>query len=69
MNEAKKKDYSNAPKRTIKATVVEAITLNPIAKGTFVKLIVDKQTFETTPLFVEQKQLKWNQAFTMMVNS
>lgn len=55
MNEAKKKDYSNAPKRTIKATVVEAITLNPIAKGTFVKLIVDKQTFETTPLFVEQK--------------
>ena len=67
--EAKFKDYSNAPKRTIKTTVVEAVTLNPIRKGTFIKLTVGKQEFQTTPLFVEQKHLKWNQAFTMQVNS
>lgn len=41
--EAKYKDYSNAPKRTMKATVIEAVTLNPIKKGTFVKLVVGKQ--------------------------
>lgn len=67
--EAKVKDYSNAPKRTLKTTVVEAIMLNPIKKGTYIKLVVAKQSFETTPLFVEKKDLKWNQAFTMAVNS
>ena len=41
--EAKFKDYSNAPKRTIKTTVIEAMTLNPIKKGTFIKLIIGKQ--------------------------
>jgi sRNA-binding protein len=50
--EAKVKDYSNAPKRTIKTTVIEAVTLNPIKKGTYIKLKVGKQQFETTPLFV-----------------
>ncbi len=67
--EAKIKDYSNAPKRTLKATVIEAVTVNPVKRGTYIKLIVDKQNFETTSLFVEEKELKWNQAFTMQVNS
>lgn len=40
---AKMKDYSNAPKRTMKTTVVDALTLNPVPKGTFIKLIVGKQ--------------------------
>jgi hypothetical protein len=43
--EAKKKDYSNALKRTIKTTVVEAVMLNPIRKGTFIKLTVGKQVY------------------------
>lgn len=43
--EAKVKDYSNAPKRTLKTTVVEAIMLNNIKKGTYVRLNVGKQTF------------------------
>ena len=43
--EAKSKDYSKAPKRTVKTTVVEAVTLNPIKKGTFIKLLVGKQEF------------------------
>ncbi len=29
--------------------------VDPIKKGTYIKLAVDKQSFETTPLFVEQK--------------
>lgn len=37
------KDYSNAPKRTIKTTVIDAVTLNPIQKGTYIKLIAGKQ--------------------------
>ena len=37
------KDYSNAPKRTMKTTVVDALTLNPVPKGTFIKLIAGKQ--------------------------
>lgn len=53
----------------MKTTVVEAIMLNPIRKGTYIRLNVGKQTFETTPLFVEKKELNWNQAFTMQVNS
>jgi hypothetical protein len=68
-NKGGKQDYSNAPKRTIKTTVVEAVTLNPIQKGTFVRLTVGKKEFDTTPLFVESKELKWNQAFTIQVNS
>jgi hypothetical protein len=51
--EAKVKDYSNAPKRTIKTTVVEALMLNPIKRGTYIRLIVGKQSFETTSLFIE----------------
>lgn len=43
--EAKVKDYSNAPKRTLKATVVEAVMVHPAKKGTFVRLIVGKQQF------------------------
>lgn len=43
--EAKIKDYSNAPKRTLKATVIEAVTVNPIKRGTFIKLLVAKQSF------------------------
>ena len=43
--EAKMIDYSNAPKRTIKTTIIEAVTLNPIPKGTFVKLNVGKQEY------------------------
>jgi hypothetical protein len=43
--EAKVKDYSNAPKRTIKATVIEAVMLNPIKRGTFIRLLVGKQSF------------------------
>ena len=39
------KDYSNAPKRTLKTTVVEAIMLNNIKKGTYVRLHVGKQNF------------------------
>ena len=62
-------DYSNAPKRTIKTTVVDAVTLEPISNGTFIKLIVGKEQYETTPLFVEEKTVKWNQSFTMLVNS
>ena len=37
------KDYSNAPKRTLYTTVVDAVTLNPVKIGTFIKLIVGKQ--------------------------
>ena len=66
---SKMKDYSNAPKRTIKTTVVDAVTLNPVSKGTFIKLLAGKQEFDTTPLLVEEKSLKWNQGFTMQVNS
>ena len=66
---AKMKDYSNAPKRTIKTTVVDAVTLDPVSKGTFIKLVAGKQEFDTTPLFVQEKALKWNQGFTMQVNS
>ena len=40
---AKSKDYSNAPKRTIKTTVIDAVTLNPIRSGTYIKLLVGKQ--------------------------
>lgn len=43
--EAKLKDYSNAPKRTIKATVVQAVMLHPPKKGTFIKLNINKQVF------------------------
>ena len=35
-------DYSKAPKRTIKTTVIDAVTLEPIDKGTFIKLLVGK---------------------------
>ena len=66
---AKMMDYSKAPKRTIKTSVVEAVTLDPISKGTFIKLIVGKEEYETSPLFVQEKTLKWNQSFTMQVNS
>jgi hypothetical protein len=45
VQETKAKDYSNAVKRTIKTTVVEAVMLNPIQKGTFIKLIVGPQQF------------------------
>ena len=40
---ANMQDYSNAPKRTIKTTVIDAVTLNPVSKGTFIKLIAGKQ--------------------------
>lgn len=43
--QAKIRDYSNAPKRTLKATVIEAVTVNPIKRGTYIKLMVDKQNF------------------------
>lgn len=49
------KDYSNAPKRTMKTTVIEALTLSSTHKGTFVKLYVGDKEFETTQLFVESK--------------
>lgn len=43
--EAKLKDYSNAPKRTIKTTLIEAVLINQPINGAYVKLKVDKQTF------------------------
>jgi hypothetical protein len=43
--------------------------LHPPPKGTYVKLTVDQQHFESTPLFVNTQELRWNQAFTMQVNS
>ena len=43
--QAQKKDYSNAPKRTLKATVIETVLLNPSPKGVYVKISVAKQVF------------------------
>ena len=43
--EAKLKDYSNAPKRTIKTTLIEAVLINQPINGAYVKLKVDKQIF------------------------
>lgn len=43
--------------------------LNTIEKGTFIKLIAGEQQFETSALYVEKKELGWNQAFTMQINS
>lgn len=60
-----KKDYSNAPKRTLKTTVNEAIMINPITTGTYIKMKVGTQFFETTTLFVEKSTISWNQSFTM----
>ncbi len=41
--------------------------MKDVKKGSFVRLQLSNQEFETTPIFTELKELKWNQSFTMKI--
>ena len=53
------------PKRTVKVYAVEAIMKNNVKKGAFVRLQMSGQEHETTPIYSQISELKWNQSFTM----
>lgn len=53
------------PKRAVKVYAVEAIMKNNVKKGAFVRLQMSGQEHETTPIYSEISELKWNQSFTM----
>ena len=53
------------PKRAVKVYAVEAIMKNNVKKGAFVRLQMSGQEHETTPIYSQISELKWNQSFTM----
>lgn len=58
-------DKNFAKRRNVKTYAVEAIMKDKIKKGGFIKLHVGDEEFETTPIFTETQELKWNQSFML----